>query len=295
MVPTSASSFAVRNGELVAADDRGARRRTAWVSGASGGLGRAFVSMLRAEGFEVWGTARDLSRLETGVEDRRFHAVRLDLADPAGAEAAFAEAQRAAGGAFDVCIQNAGAGEFVSFADADPAAWERHVGMLLLTTARLSRLALHGFQTRRPARGTLVHVSSLAVEFPLPLMSSYNVGKAGLSALSESLMFECQETGVTVIDFRPGDYRTAFNQTMHVSATLDHDWQRRLWQVLEHNLENSPEPERAARDLRAALQRGRSGVVRSGAFFQARLAPLLARLVPQGLHRASLAWYFGAR
>jgi hypothetical protein len=108
-------------------------------------------------------------------------------------------------------------------------------------------------------------------------------------------MFECQETGVTVIDFRPGDYRTAFNQTMHVSATLDHDWQRRLWQVLEHNLENSPEPERAARDLRAALQRGRSGVVRSGAFFQARLAPLLARLVPQGLRRASLAWYFGAR
>lgn len=285
----------MRSGESVAPSEPEPRRRTAWVSGASGGLGGAFVAMLRADGFEVWGTAREVDRLETWSGDRRFHAVRLDLADPAGAEAAFTEAQRAAGGAFDVCIQNAGAGEFIGFANADPAAWERNVGVLLLTTARLSRLALHGFHARRPERGTLVHVSSLAAEFPLPLMSSYNVGKAGLSALSESLMFECRGTGVTVIDFRPGDYRTAFNKTMHVSATLDHDWQRRLWQGLEHNLEHAPEPERAARDLGVALRRGRSGVVRSGAFFQARLAPLLARLVPQRLLRASLAWYFGGR
>lgn len=291
----SALSFAVLNARPGDAVGQRPSVRTAWVSGASGGLGRAFVAMLLEDGFDVWGTARDLARLESWGEETRFHPVQLDLADARQADAAFADAQRAAGGAFDVCVQNAGAGEFVGFTDADPAAWERNVAVLLLTTARLSRLALKGFQSRQPAHGVLVHVSSLASEFPLPLMSSYNVGKAGLSALSESLMFECRGTGVRVIDFRPGDYRTGFNQTMHVSATLDHDWQRRLWLVLERNLANSPEPERAARDLRAALRRGRSGVVRSGSLFQARIAPFLARLAPQSLRRALVAGYFGAR
>lgn len=270
-------------------------RRTAWVSGASGGLGRAFATMLLEEGYEVWGTSRDPARLAEFAREARFRPVVLDLADASGAERAFLDAQRAAGGSFDVCVQNAGAGDFIAFAAAEPDRWERHVGALFLTTARLSRLALRGFETRQPARGTLVHVSSLAAEFPLPLMSSYNVAKAGLSALSESLIFETRGTGVTVIDFRPGDYRTSFNQTMQASAIIDDDRQRRAWRTLERNLAAGPAPEQAARDLRRALRRGRSGVVRSGSFFQAFVAPLLARLGPQGIRRTIIAWYFGAR
>ncbi len=40
--------------------------RTAFVTGASTGLGLAFATMLRAEGVEVWGTARDVARLPAG-------------------------------------------------------------------------------------------------------------------------------------------------------------------------------------------------------------------------------------
>ena len=39
------------------------RYRTAFVTGASTGLGQAFTEMLLAEGVEVWGTARDTGRL----------------------------------------------------------------------------------------------------------------------------------------------------------------------------------------------------------------------------------------
>jgi NAD(P)-dependent dehydrogenase (short-subunit alcohol dehydrogenase family) len=38
--------------------------RTAFVTGASTGLGRAFAEMLMAEGVRVWGTSRDVRRLE---------------------------------------------------------------------------------------------------------------------------------------------------------------------------------------------------------------------------------------
>ena len=48
------------------------RYRTAFVTGASTGLGRAFTDMLLAQGVEVWGTARDTIRLPARPG---FHAV----------------------------------------------------------------------------------------------------------------------------------------------------------------------------------------------------------------------------
>ena len=69
---------------------------------------------------------------------------------------------------------------------------------------------------------------------------------------------------------------------------------RAAWRNLEANLSAAPEPERAADDLRRALLRRRRGIVRSGSFFQARLAPLLSRLAPEALVRTVTARYFGS-
>ena len=269
--------------------------RHALVTGASGGLGLAFSKMLMNEGIRVTGTARDTARLASLVKNPLFTPLALDLADAEGAERAFREASSAASeGGFDLVINNAGFGLFGPFASVDFTVWQKQLDALLGTTARISHAALGYMATRN--LGCLVNVSSLAAEFPLPFMSGYNMAKAGLSALSESLIFETRGTGVTVIDFRPGDYRTAFNQAMQPTAhatTAD----RRLapvWRELESHLQTSPLPVAAARDLRRALLRGRSGVVRSGSFFQAQLAPFLSRLVPAGLRRAIIARYQGA-
>ncbi len=67
----------------------------------------------------------------------------------------------------------------------------------------------------------------------------------------------------------------------------------RAWSALEAGLAAAPPPGKAACDLRRALLAGRSGVVRSGSFFQARLAPALARLFPRSWVRAATARYFG--
>lgn len=266
--------------------------RTAFVTGASAGLGRAFVQMLRAQGVRVWGTARAVERLSGFSGDRDFVAVEFDLSDPNTAAAAFSRANEAAGG-FDVVINNAGYGVFGPFDETDFQVWQSQVDSMLTTTARISHLALRSMRAR--GQGVLVHVASLATEFPLPYMAGYNMAKAGLSALSESLMVETAGSGVTVLDFRPGDYRTGFNQTMQPHS-IDPVREPRLagaWRALEANLRSGPAPERAAADLRRALVRGRSGVVRSGNWFQAWLAPRLAGLAPQSLKRAVMARYYG--
>lgn len=267
----------------------------AFVTGASAGLGRAFAEMLLAEGVHVWGTARDAARL-TELARRHpalFTPVILDLANPAAAEAAFARSAGNVGGAFDLVVNNAGYGIFGGFDAVDFPAWQTQLDGMLGTTLRLAHAALRGM--RRRNRGCVVNVSSLAVDFPLPLLAGYNVAKAGLTALSESLIFETKGTGISVIDFRPGDYRTGFNHSMHAaSPAASAPAATRIWQILERNLNAGPAPEGAATDLRRALLRGRSGTVRSGTFFQARLAPFVARFVPLAWRRAAAAKYFGA-
>lgn len=272
----------------------GERYRTALVTGASGGLGRAFADMLLDEGLRVWGTARDPGRIAArpGLET-----LRLDLADPASVAEAFAAADAASGG-LDIVVNNAGYGLFGPFAGRDFADWRRQVDAMLTQTMQLAHLALPGMGRR--GRGALVNVASMAAEFPLPFMSGYNAVKAGMAGFSESLMVEVAGSGVLIIDFRPGDYRTGFNDTMqrepgHLSTQEPEAVRRRrVWGVLDANLRAAPPPERAAADLRRALRRGRSCTVRSGGFFQAGLAPWLARFAPLRLRRAVAARYFGS-
>jgi short-subunit dehydrogenase len=268
--------------------------RTALVTGASTGLGRAMAEMLLDGGLRVWGTARDPGRLPVRPG---FTAIAMDLDSDASVDAAIAEAEQQSGG-LDLVINNAGYGVFGSFAGQDFAMWQGQIEAMLVRTMRLSHLALRPMFARN--RGTLVNVSSLAAEFPIPFMSGYNVVKSGLAAFSESMMIEVARTRVIVIDFRPGDYRTGFNQTMQAISennltpgAVPPDRRQRAWRVIDANVRTAPLPTRAVADLRRALASNRSGTVRSGSFFQAHLAPFLVRFIPLRLRRAATALYFG--
>jgi uncharacterized protein len=275
------------------------RYRTAFITGASGGLGAAFATMLLDEGLEVWGTARRPDRLVHLAGRPGFHPVTMDLTERESALAAYDAASAAAGG-FDVVINNAGYGVFAPFADATFDTWEAQIQAMLVQPMQLAHRALRDLKRRPPGRGAgaLVNVASLAVEFPLPYMSGYNVVKAGLAALSESLLIETAGTEITVIDFRPGDYRTDFNRAMLQASncasptTGDAAHLTRVWATLEANLEAAPPVSRAARDLRRALRRGARGTVRSGSLFQATIAPALAAFAPASLARAVRWRYF---
>ena len=269
-----------------------ARYRAAFVTGASTGLGLAFTDMLLAAGVEVWGTSRDPARL---LARAGFHAVALELGDGPAAERLFLDAEKAADG-FDLVINNAGFGAFGAFAHTDFAVWEEQLRMMLVNTARLSHAALRGMLARR--HGALVNISSIAGEFGMPYQAVYNTTKAGLSALNESLMYEVKGTGVIVLDFRPGDFRTDFDGSVRRPAQagadpMQTDRMARVWRSFTAMMQSGPPPAQAAADLQAALLRGRSGTVRTGRFFQAVLAPFLARFGSLALKRRIQEKYFG--
>ena len=243
--------------------------RTAFVTGASTGLGRAFTEMLLRESVRVWGTSRDAARLDQLVTrySSLFTPVAFDLRNGAHAEAVFREAEAEAGG-FDLVVNNAGYGVFAPFAAAEFSVWEEQLQVML------------------------VNISSLAAEFPLPFQSAYNIAKAGLTALNESLMMEVSGTGVVILDVRPGDYRTDFEGSVLRPTVESTPRLTRAWAAFEAMMRGGPAPAHAAASVRRALLRNRSGTVRTGRFFQAMVAPFLARFGSLALKRRIQAGYF---
>jgi short-subunit dehydrogenase len=212
------------------------------------------------------------------------HAVALDLADSA-AVTAFAEGPLRAI-APDLLVNGAGAGAFGFLEELDAATVSAHLRLMLETPALLCRAALPTMLAQN--KGTILNVSSLAAEFPLPCMAPYNAAKTGLSALSKSLMEETCGTGVAVIDFRPGDFRSGF-----VAATTRTGGDDAAWEAALTHEKNSPSAQDVAKVLFRAIASGKSGTVRSGGFFQCRVAPFGARFLPEAFFAHFSRIYLG--
>src|ERR1044072_2449171 len=116
--------------------------RTAFVTGASTGLGLAFTEMLLADGVRVGGPSRDVARLAplASKYPALFTPVALELRNGAAAEQAFIAAN--ASGQFELVINNAGYGVFGQFAATEFEHWREQLEVMLVNTARLAHVAL---------------------------------------------------------------------------------------------------------------------------------------------------------
>lgn len=186
-----------------------AARRTALVSGAGRGLGRALALELAATGFDVALLARSAEQLAStadAVRDRGGRALELavDLGDGAVARAA-ADRARLELGPVDVLINNAAElGPIVAAAALDPLAWERALAVNLVGAATLTFALLPTMLER--GRGEIVNVSSRIIDDPgaMPRGNAYVTSKAALEAHAINLAAELSGTGVVVNVCRPG-------------------------------------------------------------------------------------------
>jgi len=265
------------------------------VTGASSGLGRAFACALTAAGVEVIGVSRDPA---TAVHEGCARWVAADLAFPGAAERLLNEHPQLLD--CDLLVNNAGAGYFARLDQADPWALREQCELLLLQPIELTRRFYAAMRARRA--GTIVNVSSLAAHLPIPLMPAYDAAKAGLSQFTRALMLEAANSGVQVVDFQPGDYRTGFNRALRRDAP---DPQARaqyaesdaagdaVWRSLEAHMAASPDAAHAARCLMRVLARGRGGSFSCGGFFQARIALLGYRVLPWRVMAHLIRRYYG--
>jgi NADP-dependent 3-hydroxy acid dehydrogenase YdfG len=178
-----------------------ALRRTALVTGASSGIGRAIAVRLAADGYAVLALARNgesLARLadETGAEP-----IVADLSDPATLDCALQ------GRKVDVLVNNAGLLSTKGpFQEIPPEAIATHITTNVTGPLHLTRLVLPGMVERR--RGHVVFITSIAARAPQPDLALYAATKACLAHFSDSLRCDLLGTGVRVTDVAPGRVQT---------------------------------------------------------------------------------------
>ena len=259
--------------------------QTAIVTGASSGIGRATAELLVRQGHEVWGTSRDPTRVPSLSG---LHPVALDLSDTAGACASFQQALAQAGH-FDVVINNAGSGHFDPSATVSAEVISEQFQVLVFAQIALCQEALASMQGR--GEGLIINVSSMAARLPVPFMGAYNAAKAALASFTMTLQIELRGSRIHVVDLQPADIRTAFNEA--VRRDSDDPALAWVWEQVDQNLQAAPPPEFVARRIALLVRQTHPPArVTIGGAFQATVAPLIFKLIPQSVRLWGLKKYY---
>jgi 3-oxoacyl-[acyl-carrier protein] reductase len=177
--------------------------RTALVTGATGGLGRAIARALHAQGASVAlsGTRKQALDELAAELGPRCHALVCNLADTAAVEGLVPAAESALG-SLDILVNNAGITRDSLFMRMKDADWNEVIAVDLTASFRLSRAALKGMLRRR--FGRIVGITSVVGVTGNPGQGNYAAAKAGMIGMSKSLASEVASRNITVNCIAPG-------------------------------------------------------------------------------------------
>jgi 3-oxoacyl-[acyl-carrier protein] reductase len=188
--------------------------RTALVTGASRGIGRATVLALAQAGadvalsFSAQADARSghPDAAEQTVSEAKALGVRAltfeaDMADPAAAQGLVKSAAKALG-RLDIVVNNAGITRDNLAVQMSAADWDLVLAIDLSAAFHVCKAALKPMI--RQHWGRLINVSSIAGIIGNPGQANYSAAKAGLIGLTKSLCREVGSRGITVNAVAPG-------------------------------------------------------------------------------------------
>lgn len=200
----------------------GANRRTALVTGGSGGIGLELAKVLARNGFDLVLVARKRDTLEAaagqleGKFDVRAHVFAADLKLPDTPEAIY-DFLRNENIDIEILVNNAGFGLGGEFADTS---LQRELDMIqvnIVALTALTKLFIPAMIKRRSGR--VLNLASTAAFQAGPLMAVYYATKAYVLSFSEALAEELRNTGVSVTALCPGPTQTDFADTAQVGSS----------------------------------------------------------------------------
>jgi len=184
--------------------------RTAFVTGASRGIGRAIALALAGAGAGVACAARALDQVEATAAEveaagGRARAIRLDVTSGEQIRAAVKEAE-ATLGPIDILVNNAGITLDKPSLEVTDDEWDTVLATNLTSMFRCARAVAPGMIAR--GRGKIINLGSMYGALGVPRYAVYCASKAAVGGLTRSLAAEWARHGVQVNCLAPGYMNT---------------------------------------------------------------------------------------
>ncbi|MBN35144.1 MAG: short-chain dehydrogenase [Rhodospirillaceae bacterium] len=182
--------------------------KSAIVTGAAGGIGRATALRLAGEGASVLAVdikKAELSETASMAYGSNFRTMVADVADRAAPERIVSKAVSAHGG-LDLLVNNAGiSGRGGGAAQAGDEEWDGVIDMNVSSVFRMSRAGLKHLTS---PGGKIVQISSVFGLIGFPDSAAYAAAKAGVAQLTRQMAADCGPLGINVNAIAPGVIET---------------------------------------------------------------------------------------
>ncbi len=186
------------------------KRKTALVTGASSGIGKAIARQLLKDGLDVIAAARRVEQMSDLANDGAT-TIALDVSSEDSVRSAVDQITKLFGGV-DVLVNNAGFGLYGAVEDIpiDRARYQLDVN--LFGAAHLIQLLLP--HMRQQGSGKIINISSMGGKIYTPLGAWYHASKHALEGFSDCLRLELKQFGIDVVVVEPGIIQTAFGEVV---------------------------------------------------------------------------------
>jgi short-subunit dehydrogenase len=185
------------------------------ITGASAGIGKTTAIYLAQNGYNVYGAARRVDKMEE-LKAYGIKPVELDVTKEESIAACVQQIGR-----IDILVNNAGFGSYGAVEDVPMQDARYQFEVNVFGTMRLTQLVLPSMRENK--YGKIVNVSSVGGKYAFPLGGWYHASKFALEALSDSMRNEVREFGIDVIVIEPGAIKSewggiAFDSLVKVSG-----------------------------------------------------------------------------
>lgn len=190
-----------------------------FITGASSGFGAALSRAVLSRGGRVVAAARRLDGSQAAAlskfDSDRVHFAQMDVTNREQVGAAVADAVERFG-RLDVVVNCAGRGSFGSLEETPDAEVRDLFEVNFFGSMNVVRAVLPTLRNQR--HGHILQISSLAgVAPPAPGLAAYAASKFAVEGMVEVLAKEVEHLGVKVTLVEPGDFRTAFGDSLQVT------------------------------------------------------------------------------
>jgi 2-keto-3-deoxy-L-fuconate dehydrogenase len=197
--------------------DQTLQGKTALVTAAAAGIGRASAEALAARGAQVVATDIDMDALDTlRAVSGRISVARLDVSDAAAVQAVVAE-----GPALDILVNCAGWVHDGTILDCDDAVWDRSFDLNAKGLFRVTKAALPGMLEK--GAGSIVNIASIvSSEKGAPRRFAYGSSKAAIIGMTKAIAADFVKQGIRCNAICPGTVQSP-SLNDRLAATGDFD------------------------------------------------------------------------